>query len=178
VRQRIWVPLGALLLLAGSLRAQRADVAWVAKASAPADVAAPAGGLAPVIVAPAVAQQWDYLYRFIGVEFVLCLEGHEQAGQVYIDGFRLARMVEAGPTSVRYEPCEIHDYVGTAHNHPPASGDPPACYRSVPDRESFDQDQKAVVDVVICGEDKWVWVLKDGRVGGTVAARAPGGGGP
>lgn len=177
MRLRIPVLMGGLLLAGGSLVAQQAP-AWVAKASAPTDVAAITGGAAPVIVAPAVAQQFDYLYRFIGVEFVLCLEGKREGGQVHIDGFRLAHMIEAGATTVRYEPCDIPNYVGTAHNHPPASGDPPACYRSVPDRKSFEEDQKAVVDVVICGEDKWVWILKDGRVGGTVASSMPGGGSP
>lgn len=168
---------GALLLLAAPVLGQDSET-WVAKASAPTDVTAAVGGAAPVVIAPVVAQQWDYLYRFIGVEFVLCLEGHQEAGQVHVDGFRLARMMEASSTTVRYEPCEIPNYVGTAHNHPPASGDPPACYRSVPDRKSFQEDTKAVVDVVICGEDKWVWILRDGRVGGTVSARAPGGGSP
>ncbi len=174
----IGIVAGALLLVAGPLAAQQAPT-WVAKASEPTDVSAPVGGTAPVIVAPAVAQQWDYLYRFIDqVEFVLCLEGHVANGVVHVDGFRLANMIEAGATTVRYEPCETPGYVGTAHNHPPASGDPPACYRSIPDRKSFNDDKKAVVDVVICGQDKWVWILKDGRVGGTVPAQAPGGGTP
>lgn len=173
----VWL-VGAALLAARPVAGQDGQT-WVAKASAPTDVTAAVGGVAPpVLVAPTVAQQWDYLYRFIGVEFVLCLEGHQESGQVHVDGFRLARMMEASSTTVRYEPCDIPNYVGTAHNHPPASGDPPACYRSVPDRKSFQEDSKAIVDVVICGEDKWVWILKDGRVGGTVPPQAPGGGTP
>ncbi len=169
---------GALLLAAAPVAAQVAP-SWVAKASEPIDLSAPAAGMAPVLVAPAVAQQWNYLYHFIrDAEFVLCLQGHRSEGVVHIDGFRLANMIEAGATTVRYEPCNTSDYVGTAHNHPPASGDPPACYRSVPDRKSFEEDKKAVVDVVICGEDKWVWILKDGRVGGTVTPQVPGGGMP
>jgi len=178
VRQGISVAVVVLLLVGGRAAGQQAP-AWVAKASEPMDLSAPVGGTAPVLVAPAVAQQWDYLYRFIrDAEFVLCLEGRQSAGIVHIDGFRLANMVEAGAATVRYEPCDTPDYVGTAHNHPPASGDPPACYRSVPDRKSFEDDKKAVVDVVICGEDKWVWILKDGRVGGTVTPQVPGGGMP
>ena len=178
MRQRIWLVVGGMLLLAAPVAAQQ-PAAWVAKASEPIDLSAPVGGTAPVLVAPVVAQQWDYLYRFIrDAEFVLCLEGHRSGGVVHIDGFRLANMIEAGATQVRYEPCDTPNYVGTAHNHPPASGDPPACYRSVPDRKSFEEDHKAVVDVVICGEEKWVWILKDGRVGGTVSPQAPGGGMP
>ncbi len=178
MRERIWGVVGGLLIAAGPVVGQQAP-AWVAKASSPADVSAPAVGIAPVLVAPVVAQQWNYLYHFIrDAEFVLCLEGHQESGKLHIDGFRLAHMVEAGATTVRYEPCDIPNYVGTAHNHPPASGDPPACYRSVPDRKSFEDDKKAVVDVVICGEDMWVWILTDGRVGGRVVPPAPGGGMP
>lgn len=173
--------LGVLLLAAGPAAAQR-PTTWVAKASAPADVSAATDGAAPVVVAPEVAQAWNYLYHFIDeAEFVLCLEGHESGGKVFIDNFRLAQIDAAGATTVRYEPCQVSDYIGTAHNHPPASGDPPACYRSVPDRQSFEQDAKARVDVILCGEDKWVWVTKDGRRGGTVPWGTPtdgdGGGG-
>ncbi|HET9984056.1 MAG TPA: hypothetical protein VFQ38_10735 [Longimicrobiales bacterium] len=170
---RIGMWLGALLVVSGSAAAQQSP-SWVAKASAPMDVTTNEAGVAAVYVAPEVAQAWNYLYRFIDeAEFVLCLEGHENNGVVRIEGFRLAHIEAAGPTSVRYQPCDIPSYVGTAHNHPPASGDPPACYRSVPDRRSFEQDSKAVVDVVLCGEDKWVWMLKDGRKGGTVPQQSP-----
>ena len=116
--------------------------------SEPIDLSAPVAGTAPVLVAPAVAQQWNYLYHFIReAEFVLCLEGRQSGGVVHVDGFRLAKMIEAGAATVRYEPCETANYVGTAHNHPPASGDPPACYRLVPDRKSFEEDKKALVDL-------------------------------
>ena len=66
--------------------------------------------------------------------------------------------------SVRYQPCEGSRYVGTAHNHPPVD-DPlkSLCYQSEPDRRSFGMDQRAMVDIVLCGDNKYLWVLKDGR---------------
>ena len=127
-----------------------------------------AGGAAEaVVIAPEVLEGWSFLYRFITeVEFVLCLEGRQDNGVLYIDGFRLARMEEASISSVRYQPCQGPRYVGTAHNHPPVEGAGNLCYRSIPDRQSFDLDPRAIIDVVLCGEDKHLWVLKDGRTGG------------
>jgi hypothetical protein len=168
VLKPIGLGLGGLLVIAGHASSQQ-STAWVAKASAPSsDAPAVTGSALPVAVAGEVIQGWSYLYRFVDeAEFVLCLEGYESGGRIVIDGFRLARMQAAGPTTVRYQPCDIPRYVGTAHNHPPASGDPPACYRSIPDRESFAADPKAVVDILLCGEERWVWFLRDGRTGAT-----------
>src|SRR5690606_36673293 len=123
---------------------------------------------AAVVVAPGLLEGCGFLYQFIAeVEFVLCLEGEQREdGVLYIDGFRLARMEEASISSVRYQPCQGRRYVGTAHNHPPVEGVGNLCYRSVPDRQSFEMDPRAILDVVLCGEDKHLWVLKDGRTGG------------
>jgi len=124
-------------------------------------------GAAPVAVLPEVLEGWTFLYNNItDVEFVLCLEGQERNGVIVIDGFRLARMEEATKTSVRYHPCAGDRYVGTAHNHPPTGEGGSLCYRSMPDRRSFEADHRAIVDVVLCGTDKYIWVLKDGSTGG------------
>lgn len=120
----------------------------------------------PIVVAPEVMEGFQFLYRFITeVEFVLCLEGTRKNGRLYVDGFRLARMEATSVNSVRYQPCTSDRYVGTAHNHPPVDADKSLCYQSEPDRRSFSMDQRAVVDVVLCGSDKYYWVLKDGRAG-------------
>jgi hypothetical protein len=74
--------------------------------------------------------------------------------------------------SVRYQPCSSDRYIGTAHNHPPVDGDKSLCYQSEPDRRSFGMDSRAVVDVVLCGDDKYYWVLKDGRSGAETAVLA------
>lgn len=129
----------------------------------------------PIIVAPDVVEGFQFLYRFITeVEFVLCLEGTRKNGRLYVDGFRLARMEASSVNSVRYQPCTSDRYIGTAHNHPPVGPDKSLCYQSEPDRRSFSMDHRAVVDVVLCGSDKYYWVLKDGRAGAkkllTVAA--------
>jgi len=119
----------------------------------------------PVVVAPEVIEGWEFLYRFITeTEFVLCLEGSRQDGRVVIDKFTLARMETTSVNSVRYQPCTSPRYVGTAHNHPPVD-DPnkSLCYQSEPDRRSFGMDQRAVLDIVLCGDDKFLWVMKDGR---------------
>jgi hypothetical protein len=119
----------------------------------------------PIVMAPEVMQGFQFLYKFITeVEFVLCLEGTRKNGRLYVDGFRLVN-------SVRYQPCTSNRYVGTAHNHPPVDVDKSLCYQSEPDRRSFALDQRAVVDVVLCGDDKYYWVLKDGRK--TRRCRAP-----
>lgn len=118
----------------------------------------------PVVVAPEVVEGFQFLYRFITeVEFVLCLEGTRKNGRLHIDGFRLARMEASSVNSVRYQPCSSERYVGTAHNHPPVEQNKSLCYQSEPDRRSFGMDPRAVVDVVICGDDKYFLVLKDGR---------------
>ena len=118
----------------------------------------------PVVVAAEVIDGFQFLYRHItDVEFVLCLEGARRNGRLYIDGFRLARMETTSINSVRYQPCASERYVGTAHNHPPVGDDKSLCYQSEPDRRSFGMDGRAVVDVVLCGHDKYYWVLKDGR---------------
>lgn len=126
-------------------------------------------GAGPISVKQEVLDGWRYLYRYITqVEFVLCLEGQKRGDTIYIDGFRLARMENESLTSVRYHPCQDPRYVGTAHNHPPTSDQAPLCYRSLPDRRSFEQDERAIVDIILCGENRFLWILKDGTVGGPV----------
>lgn len=169
-----------LLLAVGSAAQGQEAHSWNAKASSPPDSALGLGASARVVVAPTVLEQWNYLYRYVNeVEFVLCLEGEQRAGRTYIEAFRLARMDAADANSVRYEPCTESDYIGTAHNHPPSSRGGGLCYPSVPDRESFAADRRAVVDVILCGENRVIWSLKDGTAGGTpealAAARATGG---
>ena len=118
----------------------------------------------PVVVAPEVMEGFRFLYRFITeVEFVLCLEGTRRNGRLYLEGFRLARMEATSVNSVRYQPCTSDRYVGTAHNHPPVDEEKSLCYQSEPDRRSFGMDRRAVVDIVLCGDDRYFWVLKDGR---------------
>ena len=85
---------------------------------------------------------------------MLCLEGQVRDGRIYIDGFRLARMEAPTATSVRYHPCTSDRYVGTAHNHPPTGTGGSLCYRSIPDRRSFEQDERAIVDVILCGTER------------------------
>ena len=128
------------------------------------DWAADADG-SPVVVAPEVIEAWEFLYRFITeTEFVLCLQGTNQDGRIMIDDFKLARMEASSVNSVRYQPCDGSRYVGTAHNHPPVDDEGKSlCYQSEPDRRSFGMDQRAVVDIVLCGSDKFRWWLKDGR---------------
>ena len=127
----------------------------------------------PIIMAPEVIEGFQFLYRFITeVEFVLCLEGTRKNGRLYVDAFRLARMEATSVNSVRYQPCTSERYVGTAHNHPPVDQDKSLCYQSEPDRRSFGMDSRAVVDIVLCGDDKYFWVLKDGRSGAKAAQLA------
>jgi hypothetical protein len=150
----------------GPVSGQAANGASHGKARLPVALGAPGDAAAAVVVAPKVLENWSFLYRHITeVEFVLCLEGRNEEGVVYIDDFRLARMEEATASSVRYHPCEGERYIGTAHNHPPVEGAAPLCYRSQPDRRSFEMDARAVVDIVLCGTERFVWVLKDGRAG-------------
>ena len=132
------------------------------KASAPGGSASAAlGGAGPIVVAPEVMDGWRFLYKFVTeVEFVLCLEGRKSEGKVYVESFRLARMEAANSSSVRYQPCTGGKYVGTAHNHPPVGTDKSLCYQSLPDRRSFEADQRAVLDIVLCGEDRFYWAVR------------------
>lgn len=138
------------------------------KAAMPGDLPAAAlNGAGPVVVAPEVLDGWVFLYRFVTeVEFVLCLDGHKTGDQYYIESFRLARMEAANSSSVRYQPCNGERYIGTAHNHPPTtSSGKSLCYQSLPDRRSFEADTRAVLDIVLCGEDRFLWVTRDGLNG-------------
>jgi hypothetical protein len=123
-------------------------------------------GSGPVVVAPEVLDGWRFMYRFITeVEFVLCLEGRRSGDEIYIESFRLARMEAANSSSVRYQPCAGPEYVGTAHNHPPVTTTKSLCYQSLPDRRSFEADNRAVLDIVLCGEDRFLWVVREGKTG-------------
>jgi hypothetical protein len=132
---------------------------------ADSEPAEPIADNAAVVVAAEVIDGWKFLYRFITeTEFVLCLEGTRQNGRIVVDGFRLAQMEATSVNSVRYQPCTSPRYVGTAHNHPPVGDtDRSLCYQSEPDRRSFGMDSRAVVDIVLCGDDKYRYWLKDGR---------------
>jgi hypothetical protein len=136
-----------------------------ADAASSESAAAMDASLEPVIVAPEVMEGWKFLYRFITeTEFVLCLEGSRQDGKIVVESFRLARMEATSVNSVRYQPCNSPRYVGTAHNHPPVDDSQKSlCYQSEPDRRSFGLDPRAVVDIVLCGDSKFRWWLKDGR---------------
>ena len=144
-------------------KASDAEIAVIPSEDAPA-VEWKADG-SPVVVAPEVIEAWEFLYRFITeTEFVLCLEGSKHDGYIVVDGFKLARMEASSVNNVRYQPCTATRYVGTAHNHPPVDDQGKSlCYQSEPDRRSFAMDQRALVDVVLCGSDKFRWWLKDGR---------------
>ncbi|HEX7049982.1 MAG TPA: hypothetical protein VF188_07180 [Longimicrobiales bacterium] len=168
MRQLTMVAVAVLLGCASvPVEAQTAAGTGNGKARAPASEVGAYVGSGPVVVAKEVVDAWNYLYQYITeVEFVLCLEGSRQGGRIVIDGFRLARMEAPSSTSVRYHPCAADRYVGTAHNHPPTAAGGPLCYRSLPDRRSFEEDARAVVDVVLCGPDRYMWVLKDGTMGG------------
>lgn len=128
--------------------------------------AAPAatGGNATLVLSPEVSEGFTFLYRFIKeTEFVLCLEGEARRGQIRIDAFRLARMSATRINGVSYHPCSSSRYIGTAHNHPPVISGMDMCYQSAADQRSFTEDGRAVVDIVLCGADKFLWAHKDGQ---------------
>lgn len=128
--------------------------------------AAPLEGAGPVVVAPEVFDGWRFLYRFVTeVEFVLCLEGRRVGENVLIESFTLARMEAANSSSVRYQPCTSARYIGTAHNHPPVTTAKSLCYQSLPDRRSFEADGRAELDIVLCGEGRFLWVLRNSKDG-------------
>ena len=111
-----------------------------------------------------VAEGFQFLYQYVNeTEFVLCLEGRRTGANVHVTGFRLARMKETSAYKVAYEECGNSDYVGTAHNHPMSGSGGPLCYQSAADQRSFQADGRAIIDVILCGDTKFLWVLKDGR---------------
>jgi hypothetical protein len=124
---------------------------------------AAAGSNSPVVVVPEVLHGFGFLYQHVtDTEFVLCLEGSQYKGHIYITGFRLALITKTTINTVSYEPCTSSNYIGTAHNHPP---DPSGalCMQSSSDWNSFRNDARAVVDIILCGNSRYLWVLKDGR---------------
>jgi hypothetical protein len=129
----------------------------------PAIKASPARSFTSVVVAADVLHGFSFLYQYVNeTEFVLCLEGTQDARRLYVTGFRLAVVTKTTINTVSYEPCTSRNYLGTAHNHPPEPGGA-QCAQSASDQNSFYNDQKAVVDIILCGNTRYLWVLKDGR---------------
>lgn len=158
--------LGVLLLTACVSTSGQPKAYESAPIGRPLAMPAPAssGSLRFVTVEPAVVEGFQFLYQYVNeTEFVLCLEGKRVNNRVHVTGFRLARMTNTTPYKVAYEDCATSDYVGTAHNHPPTPTGTSLCYQSAADQKSFHIDTRALVDIILCGETKFIWVLKDGR---------------
>jgi hypothetical protein len=118
-----------------------------------------------IVLAREVLDGWNFLFLSITeTEFALCLEGTKDKGRLSITGFRLAHIISSHGSAVEYVPCDGPYHVGTAHNHL-ASGYPGQdnCYQSGKDHRSFQKDSKAFVDIILCGRNRFVWVLKDGK---------------
>src|SRR5687768_195764 len=95
-----YVTLLAALAAAGCASSGTQPKAFVEEKSPAAPVATLVSGAGPVVVAQEVLDGWHFMYEFVTeVEFVLCLEGHRQGDQVFIDGFRLARMEASNVSS-------------------------------------------------------------------------------
>lgn len=110
-----------------------------------------------------VKNGFEFLYSNVKEkEFVLCLEGVKKGSELTLTDFRLAEMPKATTESVSYTPCKSRSYVGTAHNHLPHGGQD-MCYQSAPDRKSFVEDSRALIDVVLCGPRKFRWWDKQGN---------------
>lgn len=132
-------------------------------------------GTRPAIVIPReILDGWNFLYLHIDeTEFALCLEGKRELDRVVITNFRLAHIISSNSSHIEYVPCNGDSYLGTAHNHP-SNGYPgwDPCHQSALDNRSFNKDKKAYVDIIICGRDRFVWVLKDGAGPRLFQARA------
>ena len=123
-----------------------------------------AAAIRVVSIEPTVIEGFQFLYQYVEeTEFVLCLEGKRAGNRVHVTGFRLARMKTTTAYRVAYEDCANSDYVGTAHNHPPTASGASLCYQSEADHHSFHTDTRALIDIILCGDTKFLWVLKDGR---------------
>jgi hypothetical protein len=127
---------------------------------------AKSGSQAELLVAREVLDGWNFLYQHItDTEFALCLEGTRDGDRLEITGFRLAHILVSNFNGIKYVPCvNGGTYIGTAHNHPPADyPDEDPCYQSPIDQRTFRQDGAARVDIIICGRDRFLWVLKNGK---------------
>ena len=117
-----------------------------------------------LVVTREVLDGWNFLYLHItDTEFALCLEGEKQDGRIVITGFRLAHVVVSSINHIAYVPCPGSAYVGTAHNHPVDDLGAEGCHHSPADERTFRRDNRAKIDIVICGRDRFVWVMKDGK---------------
>jgi hypothetical protein len=116
-----------------------------------------------LVISREVIDGWNFLYQFItDTEFALCLEGRREGSRLIITGFRLAHIIASQYHRVQYVPCAGENFVGSAHNHPD-SGYPNAepCYQSKIDEKSFRGNRKAEVDIIICGRNRFAWMLRD-----------------
>ncbi|HUP88826.1 MAG TPA: hypothetical protein VM100_05740, partial [Longimicrobiales bacterium] len=95
--------------------------------------------------------------------FAVCLEGRISERLVKVDKFRLAEIGESTPNGVKYKRCDVPGYVGMAHNHLPTDGQQSPCYFSGTDQRSFNNDDAALIDVVICGDARFVQQTKRRR---------------
>jgi hypothetical protein len=143
------------------------------KAAGPGNTSAALIGAGPIVVPEEVLDGWRFLYRFVTeVEFVLCIEGRRNGEKIVVESFRLAHMEAQNSSSVRYQPCSGDRYLGTAHNHPPVPSTKSLCYQSMPDKRSFEADRRATIDIVLCGEDRFLWVVRNGEDGAELAGTA------
>jgi hypothetical protein len=113
-----------------------------------------------------VLDGWKFLYANITEsEFALCLEGKRHGDRWVVTGFRLAHIIASNYNGVKYVPCTDVNYIGSAHNHPPGEyANSDGCYQSKADARTFNADGRARIDVIICGPQKFVWVVKGGPV--------------
>lgn len=108
----------------------------------------------------AIRGRWINNTELPDQETVMCLYGFVRSDTAFVEFMRPTVITPIGSVMVAYQKCSIPKpeiygqmkYLGTAHNHSPAYLPNGGCYFSQTDETSFADDEKGVIEVVMCGQ--------------------------
>lgn len=121
------------------------------------------------IGAPMTVWALDLREHYKDKETVLCAYGPVSGDTAYVGFLRPTSINSASATLVSYERCGMPNallfgalrYLGTLHNHSGDTLQNGGCYFSATDDKSFNEDNDALIDLVICAKGIWARTKKD-----------------
>ena len=90
-----------------------------------------------------------YIYKDLPKELTFCLTGEQNKSVIKVSDLAMPPIFDNSEHGVSYMLAYCHDlpnYIGVAHNHPNGM-----CDTSEMDDISFMEDDKAVVELIVCG---------------------------
>lgn len=149
------------------------DSAQAAPQVAPPVDSVSADTFPPLVVNESVLNAWAWLYVYwYETEWGLCLQGEKRGRSVFIRAAPLGFTLSASESSVTFG-CPAKDFIGIAHSHQDI-------INGVGCRQSTD-DKRAVagfrlpwhVVVVVCGPDRFAYVLQSDTTTNHIGLMSP-----